>query len=454
MRRLAAIAAILIALAGCTSVTTPASPSTPSRSTPEPTSSPTATPSPHTPARNPYEGGAERAWAVNLPGEPSALVFDRQSGTLVAAVADGHGTRLHAFAVSNSGRTLPAWSYTIPDAAPLARMDAASGSIYLSVGEDQPTDLIILGARSGTEELRWSRAHVLDTEVPFLVGAYDSGGGIARLGRDSVLAAMIDNKGRILSDQRIFMAGTSTDSITAGTDIINTRLPGAAGTTFIVYPEMSVVHGEACWSMVDGIVCISSGADGRSVLEYDRRGYRLRQTPLTEGSAGMVYDVQAINADTTSKEFASALTAKVNEHSEDAKGGQPSEGPSDEPRGRGAGSSNDGHEPAGEAAEPTDAAAEPSNGGDEPSSTTPTASPTTPERTPAILSDGRWVTEIPQGAEPLKRGAPYGIVNKTVTHLVTGKALADNLVLAGAGQSADMFFEWDGTKLHYLRPLG
>lgn len=86
-------------------------------------------------ARNPYEGGAKRDWAVSLPGEPKAVAFDRQSGTVVAAIEDGRGTRLHAFSVSNSGRTLPIWTYDVPRSEALAKIDAASRKVYVWPGE-------------------------------------------------------------------------------------------------------------------------------------------------------------------------------------------------------------------------------------------------------------------------------------------------------------------------------
>lgn len=57
------------------------------------------------------------------------------------------------------------------------------------------------------------------TPVPLLVGAYDSGVGIAKLGRDSVSAAIMDSTGRVIADERLFMLNSTTDAIDAGADM-------------------------------------------------------------------------------------------------------------------------------------------------------------------------------------------------------------------------------------------
>lgn len=413
-KRAAAIALVLTGctwmLAGCSDVTKPASPApTPSSSSPsaQPTPEARAAPLPE-PVRNPYQGGAERAWSVELADRPSSVVYDRQSGTLVAALAAARGTQLHAFSVASSGRTLPTWTYEIPDGAELIAMDASSGSVFVSVGsgtagagsgasreesavgvapgssaapDTEPSDLIVLSARSGAEELRWSGAHVLDTEVPRLVGAYDAGAGIARLGRDSVLAAVIDAGGDAVKDKRLF---TADGEVTIGADIINTGIPARSGTTFITFPQLSEVGGDECWSVTDGIVCVDAG----QVVEYDERGNLRRTTPLSARSAGSLYHVQGMDPDVTAGELAAALA-------ETGEGDQAT----------------------------------------------------------AVLAAGRWLTDIPAGAELLERGAPFALVGKGIVNLATGEALTDD-GLAGEGRSADMFFEWDGSALHYLRPLG
>ncbi|MCI7305931.1 MAG: hypothetical protein MR522_06690 [Trueperella sp.] len=387
-KRAAAIALVLTGctwmLAGCSDVTKPASPTpTPSSSSPSAQPTPEARPAPlPEPVRNPYQGGAERAWSVELADRPSSVVYDRQSGTLVAALAAARGTQLHAFSVASSGRTLPTWTYEIPDGAELIAMDASSGSVFVSVGlGTEPSDLIVLSARSGAEELRWSRAHVLDTEVPRLVGAYDSGAGIARLGRDSVLAAVIDVGGDAVKDKRLF---TADGEVTIGADIIDTGIPARSGTTFITFPQLSEVSGDECWSVTDGIVCVDAG----QVVEYDERGNLRRATALSARSAGSLYHVQGMDPDVTAGELASAL-------------------------------------------------AETGEG----------------DHATAVLAAGRWLTDIPAGAELLERGAPFALVGKGIVNLATGEALTDD-GLAGEGRSADMFFEWDGSALHYLRPLG
>lgn len=465
-RAVALVLAGCAVLTACTDVTKPASP-TATPSAPDSASAPgadepSAEPTPE-PVRNPYEGGAERDWSVELPGQPTAVVYDRQSGTLIAALAEARGTQLHAFSVSSSGRTLPIWTYDIPDATDILAMDASSGSVFVSVGDAGagsgdagsggagaaeanaggadagratassgkmtdavPSDFIVLGARSGAEELRWTRAHVLDTEVPWLVGAYDAGAGIVRLGRDSVLAAVIDSGGRVIEDERLF---TADAQVRLGIDIVDTGIPGTAGTTFVTYPGLSKVSGDKCWSVTDGIVCVGAG----QVVEYDARANLRRETPLRAGSAGEVFEVAGMDPDVTARELAEALAERADAAGVDSAGEGAGGSGSGASGGAGTGESDSADSDVPEADKPA------ANARD--------------RATVAVLADGRWLTDIPAGAEPFARGAPFAQAGNAIVNLVTGEALVED-ALVGEGHSADMFFEWDGSALHYLRPLG
>lgn len=458
MKKLAAVAGLALALSACSSsITEPASPSTPLGT---PSATPTATPEPEPepePVRNPYEAGAERDWSIDLVDEPSAVVYDRQSGTVVVALESRRGTMLEAYSVSNSGRTLPTWDYEVADGGVVGSMDASSGLVFVQVGKSD--DLVILNARSGDEELVWTRAHVLDSDIPVLVGAYDSGGGIVKLGRDSVLTAIVDETGDVIKDERLFMLDQSTDELTVGTDIVNTHLASRAGTAFIAYPEMSLVFGEECWSATDGIVCTTTDDGGLSVVEYDRRGNALAVTEIDRNAAAIVYEPVAFNGDVTAEELAEALAEDVGgETGEPEASASPdsSANPSDDA------SPSDGASPSESAspessANPSDGASpSESAGGDELVGEDDIGGPSifSAPRTPAMLHDGEWVTDLPASARALTRGAPFALLKDRLINVVTSEELLDTTVLVGEGHSSDMFFEWDGTTLHYLRPLG
>ena len=472
MKKLAVAAGLTLALSACSSsITEPASPSTPLGT---PSAIPTATVEPEPepepePARNPYEAGAERDWSIDLAGQPSSIVYDRQSGTIAVALESRRGTRVEAFSVSNSGRTLPVWDYEVADGGVIGSMDAASGLVFVQVGNSgDPDDLVILNARNGGEEMRWTRSHVLDPDIPMLVGAYDSGGGIVKLGRDSVLAAIVDESGDVIKDERLFMLDQSTDELTLGTDIVNTHLASRAGTAFIVYPEMSLVFGEECWAASDGIVCIMAEGDELSVVEHDRRGNTLAVTEINENSAAITYEPVAFNGDVTAEELADALAEDVSRDSD----------PNDEPgaeetweseQADDLGDSDDLGDVDGTGA-PAEADDPATGETDEAASDAPVtdahgdalvgeddiggASIYPKTRIPAMLHDGEWFTDLPADAEPLRRAAPFAFIGERLVSLITSGELLDNEVLVGVGQSSDMFFEWDGTTLYYLRPLG
>lgn len=473
MKKLAAAAGLTLALSACSSsITEPASPSTP-LGTPSATLTATVEPEPEPepePARNPYEAGAERDWSIDLAGQPSSIVYDRQSGTIAVALESRRGTRVEAFSVSNSGRTLPVWDYEVADGGVIGSMDAASGLVFVQVGNSgDPDDLIILNARNGGEEMRWTRSHVLDPDIPMLVGAYDSGGGIVKLGRDSVLAAIVDESGDVIKDERLFMLDQSTDELTLGTEVVNTHLASRAGTAFIVYPEMSLVFGEECWSATDGIVCTTTDDGELSVVEYDRRGNALAVTEIDRNAAAIVYEPVAFNGDVTAEELAEALAEDVNRDS------YPGLDPDDEPGTE----ETEEIEKTGDPGDPGDpgdmgAPAEADDPGTEETDAITNDSPVTdaqndalvgeddiggtsiyPEtRIPAMLHDGEWIIDLPADAELLRRAAPFAFLDDQLVNVITGDELLDNVVLVGVGQSSDMFFEWDGTTLYYLRPLG
>lgn len=497
MKKLAAVAGLALALSACSSsITEPASPSTPLGT---PSATPTATPEPEPepePVRNPYEAGAERDWSIDLVDEPSAVVYDRQSGTVVVAIESRRGTMLEAYSVSNSGRTLPTWDYEVADGGVVGSMDASSGLVFVQVGKSD--DLVILNARNGAEELRWTRSHVLDPDIPELVGAYDSGGGIVKLGRDSVLTAIVDETGDVIKDERLFMLDQSTDELTVGTDIVNTHLASRAGTAFIAYPEMSLVFGEECWSATDGIVCTTTDDGELSVVEYDRRGNALAVTEIDRNAAAIVYEPVAFNGDVTAEELAEALAQDVADAGDSEPGAETDTADADtdgtDGDGTGetdAGESDSGETDTGESSTDDTSTAEPDTGDTSADDTSTgdsgTAEPDTeatgaddaaadtsaPDddelvseddiggqsvfpatRTPAILHDGTWITDLPADAEPLRRGAPFALLGERLINVVTSEELLDTTVLVGEGHSSDMFFEWDGQTLHYLRPLG
>lgn len=441
MKKLPIVAGMVVLLAGCSSsVTQPASPSAPPEPPPS-SAAPEPEPEPEPdPVRNPYEAGAERDWAIELDDEPSAVVYDRQAGTAVVAFETSRGTLLEAFSVTNSGRTLPIWDYEVADGGIVGAMDAASGLIYVQVGDgNKSDDLVILNARTGNEELVWSRAHVLDADIPMLVGAYDSGGGIVKLSRESVLAAIVDESGEAIEDERLFMLDRSTDEVEIDTDLVYTYLGSKDGPANLAYPELSVVYGHKCWSVTDGIVCMRLTQD--SVVQYDRRGNLVAETDVDEYAAMFLYDVVGLNDDVTSDELAKALAQNVDERGEAAETGEAEtreESANAEESAEDAEAAEEG-EPHGEAGEGDDA----TDGSQFPG-----------YRIPAILHDGEWITELPSDATFLPRGAPFAHVEGSLIDVVTGTELVDNPVLVGEGNSANMFFEWDGRALHYLRPLG
>lgn len=501
-RKLAvAITAAALALGACTSsVTQPAAPKTP-KTIP---STAAASSEPAKSTRNPYEAGATRDWNIDLEAEPFAVTYDRQSGTAVAALNEPGGVTLHAFQISNSGRAVASWSYALPQDDELLKIDAASGRVYISTAsagsgqndpadqadggqeasaaarsDRQPSDLIVLDARRGKESFRWAKANALDTDVPYLVGAYDSGAGIVKQGREKILAAIVDDTGKVTNDERLFILDDAAGAISIEADLVNTSLPPEgpqhplSGTASILYPHVGIVSGADCWATSDGAVCVGvareeSNESGKKaakpkitepapegkeahIVEYDERANVLHVRTAGANSAALRYAPVALNSDVTAKELAEALAQPVADAaqpggedaaSQDSAGGQTQ--PDTEAKDGGAPAKNE----AGGVAE---------GGGEQTAAGTDVVDLFAAERVPAMLHAGKW-TELDGSDQPLnlanmllERGAPYTASGMNV---LTGEKVAEGTVIVGSGNSADMFFEWDGQTLHYLKPKG
>lgn len=413
--RIALATAGVVALVGCSPsiVQSPASPE-PSETT-EPSPAPSASEEPTdeptiVDVRNPYEAGALPDWSVEIPSQPDAVVYDRQSGTLVAVVDD----ELLAYEVTNSGRTLERWSYPLPG--PVMSLDATNGRIYLSIGTEVPDDFIILHAARGTEQLSWVQSNPLDSDAPLVVGMYDDGLGVIKLDRNSVVAAIINNEGDVIESSRVFYGDADLAELVPNHDLVPLDNDGHL-ITYAVFPELETVTGTNCYSLIDGLVCtepyVEEPADDvtetdaeqsvdtettggvANIVEYDRSANPVRRTVVPAESAAVKYDLQSFNEDTTVRELARALAAEVDNE----------------------------------------------------------------VVVPAILSDGEWV-EADEWAStdvtPLAYAAPFAANGEGVINLLTGDSLGTDgaTVVRGAGSSDSMFFEWDGTSLTYLRPLG
>lgn len=505
----------VVTLAGCSSsgIFSPPAPASPDPTTPTQTPSSTVEPEPtHEPTReqgrNPYENGAERDWAVPVSEEPGLVAFDRQASTVVVATDDDGATVLTAFEVSSSGRTLMKWTYEVPEDQPVKSLDALSGKTYLSLGDSEQaaSDLIILQSRNGDELYRWTSDNPLDQDIPEIVGAYDSGLGVIKEDRDLALAAIVDESGRVIDDGRVILGDEQAE---IGHDMI--RIGDDDGSNdFVFYPELERISGDECYSLEDGLVCIefSEGEtrsdDGRAPEADERTEDDVR----TEGEESAEPEVTAgsENSNPLEDEPVSAMSDEPTESDgpeADSESETESEPEADSQQEDGSGSRDD--------RELTDLASatkivEYDRSGfqvritevdattaahnftlyamDYDTDTRELASALaeqlsalqlseTPQ--PAMLSDGRWVPQsrwqLPEGVdmpdvdspsnglvnEPLFKGAPFVFAgeDQQLINVLTGEGINSEgtTAIVGSGHSADMYFEWDGEELHYLRPL-
>lgn len=498
----AALTAAVTLLGACSNSTGTDPTTPPSTTTPSPTVTPSPTPSP-TPTivrgRNPYEMGADRDWSIPIDAAPTKVTFDRQSGTVVVATKVDGKNALVAYEVTNSGRTIPRWNYESPDGANFRALDAGNGRIYATVGDDSATDLIIIKASSGNEEFRWTRDNRLDEDVPEIVGFTDEGLGVIKADSNSIVAAVLNDSGHVVNDARTRFREGEKGVISVSRGIVDTGLKENDSRVYITFPELRTIVGDFCYSTTDGAVCIdgisasrpvsatqpadvdpsgdpseaaSQGAaeptsptgsegdpgnepsvaptttaadpsgepttsetpvdgtptDGTSepgdttptepgdnvpesataeVIEYDRAGHKLRITDVEADSAAMSYVLLEMNEDVSTRELGRALAETVVSETE---------GP--------------------------DA---------------------------AILTDGEWLPMAKWDlgrlgvniGEPVPGGAPFyllgdGVNSGAITNVATGEVLnqTGSLGLAGQGSAANMFFEWDGESLYFLKPRG
>ncbi|MFY9263226.1 MAG: hypothetical protein GX483_03965 [Actinomycetaceae bacterium] len=388
-------------------------------------------------ARHPYEAGASPDWSIEFSNKPLAIAYDRQSGTAVIVADDAGDATLYAFEVTNSGRTFERWTYRIPDGEQVRHIDAALGKIYVSVGTDEPVDLLIFHAVSGAEELVWSRSNPLDRNAPDVVGIYDDGVGVLKLDRDSVVAAILDDDGQVEDSERIFFGADALSDFAPQDGLVALDDEGGQ-TRYVFFPELKEVTGNECASLVDGLVCLEIERDETVIVEYDRNGFPVRNTEVDEHSAALTYQTIAFNDDTTVREYSRALQETVGD---------------------------------------SQAADDADEQGEDLANTDPDAQagvkdvPHTgvvdrinlAERIPAIVHDGQWyaVDTWATGSDVLldKRGAPFALSTDSIPviiNVLTGEQVNEEgtLGIIGSGNADNMFFEWDGAYLTYLRPQG
>ncbi len=383
--------------------------------------------------------------------------------------------------------------------------------------EQAATDLIILQSRNGDELYRWTTDNPLDQDIPEIVGAYDSGLGVIKEDRDLALAAIVNESGRVIDDGRVilgdeqaeighdmirigdavgssdfvfypelervsgdecysledglvcieFSEGRDTgdanpleDEPVSGANDDSESNDGSAATAEpadqespLADQESPVSDEETEQSSQEESLSSASESDGepeegqtaaetttdpeapetdgpedepeptdnRSVsatriVEYDRSGFQVRITEVDATSAAHNFALFAMDHDTDTRELASALAEQLSALQQSA----------------------------------------------------------TPQ--PAMLSDGRWVPhsrwQLPEGVDvpanadlqvnglesnPLFKGAPFIFAGEEqqLINALTGEAINGDgtTAIVGSGHSADMFFEWDGEELYYLRPL-
>ncbi|MDP9800826.1 hypothetical protein J2S49_000902 [Arcanobacterium wilhelmae] len=512
--------AALAALVAC-------SPAHPPKPAPKPHASAVA------PTRNPYQAGAEPAWRAKLPEAPEALTFDNTTKTLVVLSTHNSLRRLTGYAVTGKNRALPTWRYYLPQGSTATSLDAAAGSVYLTIGPDaehaadagaasndagtasdgagaastqaspsasssgpstspsppaspsatssasqsldatasaapasEPasgdgrasrSDLVILSARTGSASFTWSTDNSLGGDVPAIVGASEAGLGVVGVGRTSSVAALVGASGTVENSVRTYFPPTLTLEPQVSPGLVRLQTNKSGNGEFVQFPSLGRAEGNECWAATDGTVCVAAegslhveaggkhtdptpGADatpsapvsvqpgnptakpgasaspatsesatpasgdavglnpessGVVVVEWNSSGHAVSVTAAPVGSAALGYALAGVNADVTSRELKAALLERV----------EPAE--------------------TGEA---------------------------------AVLSDGKWLpkSQWKAGGDALPLGAPFAMVGKNIVDLTSGKpANAQGTTgIVGSGSAHNMFFQWDGRELIYLRPLG
>lgn len=262
MRLVVAAAAAGLLSACSSSVNPPASPDpAPTTPTATATAEPSPSPSVYESGRNPYESGAVLDWSIELDAEPELVTMDRQSSVVIVASTSGSMQTLSGYSLTSAGKTVPIWTYYLPTATRAVGLDASNGQVFLNVADgDQISDLVIVSARSGQETFRWSRSNPLDLDIPVVVGGYDRGVGVVKLERNSGIAAILDSEGRELAgDSYTFYPESGEDPVVSPDLVRVDEIAGVA--TYVTFPELGEVTGEACRSTIDGVVCLNSAPD-------------------------------------------------------------------------------------------------------------------------------------------------------------------------------------------------
>ncbi|MGV9181867.1 hypothetical protein [Arcanobacterium canis] len=436
---LALTTATLAVLAGCSPVVKPA---------PAPSS---ASSSATVHARNPYQGGAEEAWSAELADEPESVTYDSETKTLVVLSNHHSSRRLTGYTVTGKNAALPTWRYYLPPGATLTALDAGAGSVYLTIGPAEVggkvaekldsdrresraarSDLVILSARTGTASFTWSTDSSLSGDIPQIVGAFGQSLGVVNIGRSSSVVAMLGANGAVQNQQRTYFPPRRTSEPQVSPGLVRLQTNKNGNGEYIQFPSLAYAQGNACWTATDGVVCLAaegtlssdarqttlggqqsstpkaeqsanamnhhtdgSGGSGIVVVEWNSNGHAVSITPASSSSAAFSYALAGVNADVSSRELRQALLENVE---------------------------------------------------------------ATTQGEPALLHDGHWISQSQWkiSGEPVALGAPFVQAGANIVDVTSAKTVnkPGTQGFIGAGSTHTMFFQWDGKKLTYLRPLG
>lgn len=394
---------------------------------------------------------------MELADEPEAVTYDPETKTLVVLSSHHSLRRLTGYTVTGKNTALPTWRYYLPTGSTLTALDAGAGSIYLTVGladaggkgaenldDERPesraarSDLVILSARTGSVNFTWSTDNSLGGDIPQIVGAFGQSLGVVNVGRSSSVVAMLGANGAVQNQQRTYFPPSRTLEPQVSPGLVRLQTNKNGNGEYIQLPSLAYAQGNACWSATDGVVCLAAegtldsdaskgvnhapqvqttpgdqqpatpkteesakvtnhapDGSGVVVVEWNSNGHAVSITPAPSSSAAFSYALAGMNADVTSRELRQALLAHVEK---------------------------------------------------------------TTQGEPALLNDGHWISKSQWkiSGEPVALGAPFVQAGANITDVTNAKTVnkPGTQGIVGAGSAHTMFFQWDGKKLTYLRPLG
>lgn len=273
---------------------------------------------------NPLERGMRKVWETKLTTPPLAVTFNAEKNEIVVLTEREKKQMLIGFARvgDDSESLIKKWTFVVPHGE-VQNLVTRNENIYFNtvdkISEGANVDLYALQMRDGSEKFRWSKLHPFDLNAPQIVGSYLRGLGVAKIDKQRVVAAILDDMGKVTASEKFFNNADariqkSTAKNFSEAELKETGTAGVAGTVgnsatqiyqfrqnqvvlpiqenekthrIIAFPMLKMISGDWCEVAGANSVCVERVA--KKVVKYDLSGDVEEMRELKQNDPAMKY---------------------------------------------------------------------------------------------------------------------------------------------------------------------